>query len=60
MWDSGASDFLLPLDQLPKGATETRKAVVKLAVGHAPALSWKGVQDTIGTSKQGSADTGPG
>eukprot|EP00975_Prorocentrum_lima_P051189 10724134-Prorocentrum_lima.AAC.1 len=26
MWDSGASHFLLPPDQLPKGATETRKA----------------------------------
>eukprot|EP00975_Prorocentrum_lima_P045152 9457097-Prorocentrum_lima.AAC.1 len=26
--DSGASHFLLPLDQLPKGATDTRKAIV--------------------------------
>eukprot|EP00975_Prorocentrum_lima_P065977 12906583-Prorocentrum_lima.AAC.1 len=42
MWDSGASHFLLPLDQLPKGATGTLEAVVKLAVGHAPALFWKG------------------
>eukprot|EP00975_Prorocentrum_lima_P044073 9242961-Prorocentrum_lima.AAC.1 len=39
MWDSGASHFLLPLDQLPKGATGTRKAIVKLAVG---AVFWKG------------------
>eukprot|EP00975_Prorocentrum_lima_P035309 7416734-Prorocentrum_lima.AAC.1 len=31
MWDSGASHFLLPLDQLPKGATDTRKAIAKLA-----------------------------
>eukprot|EP00975_Prorocentrum_lima_P062440 12885667-Prorocentrum_lima.AAC.1 len=37
MWDSGASHFLLPFDQLPKGATDTRKATVKLAVGNAPA-----------------------
>eukprot|EP00975_Prorocentrum_lima_P008763 1871458-Prorocentrum_lima.AAC.1 len=42
MWDTGASHFLLLLDQLPKGGTETRKAVVKLAVGYAPALFWKG------------------
>eukprot|EP00975_Prorocentrum_lima_P052500 11005718-Prorocentrum_lima.AAC.1 len=41
MWDSGASHFLLPLGQLPKRATDTRKAIVKLAVGHAPALCWK-------------------
>eukprot|EP00975_Prorocentrum_lima_P029263 6144520-Prorocentrum_lima.AAC.1 len=41
MWDSGESHFLLPLDQLPKGATDTRKAIVKLAVGHAPAVFWK-------------------
>eukprot|EP00975_Prorocentrum_lima_P010828 2301386-Prorocentrum_lima.AAC.1 len=27
MWDSGASHCLLPLDQLPKGATDTRKAI---------------------------------
>eukprot|EP00975_Prorocentrum_lima_P070820 12934248-Prorocentrum_lima.AAC.1 len=31
MWDSGASQFLLPLDNLPKGATGTHKALVKLA-----------------------------
>eukprot|EP00975_Prorocentrum_lima_P030552 6408188-Prorocentrum_lima.AAC.1 len=37
MWDSAASQFLLPLDQLPKGATGRRKAIVKLAVGNAPA-----------------------
>eukprot|EP00975_Prorocentrum_lima_P061815 12882101-Prorocentrum_lima.AAC.1 len=42
MWDTGASSFLLPLDQLSKGATETRKVVVRLAVGKAPALFWKG------------------
>eukprot|EP00975_Prorocentrum_lima_P009509 2023639-Prorocentrum_lima.AAC.1 len=42
MWDSGASHFLLPLDQLPKGATDTRKAIDKLAMGHAPASFWKG------------------
>eukprot|EP00975_Prorocentrum_lima_P038520 8095240-Prorocentrum_lima.AAC.1 len=61
MWGTGASHFLLPLDQLPNGATETLKAVVKLAVGNAPALFWEGgVQDTMGTSKQGSASPGPG
>eukprot|EP00975_Prorocentrum_lima_P064569 12898298-Prorocentrum_lima.AAC.1 len=27
MWDTGASHFLLPLEQLPRGATETREAV---------------------------------
>eukprot|EP00975_Prorocentrum_lima_P036222 7621991-Prorocentrum_lima.AAC.1 len=42
MWDSCASHFLLPLDKLPKGATDTRKAAVKLAVGNAPAVFWKG------------------
>eukprot|EP00975_Prorocentrum_lima_P055467 11631045-Prorocentrum_lima.AAC.1 len=42
MWDSGASHFLLPLDQLPKGATDTRKAIAKLAVGNAPAVFCKG------------------
>eukprot|EP00975_Prorocentrum_lima_P068479 12920943-Prorocentrum_lima.AAC.1 len=42
MWDSGASHFLLPLDLLPKGATDTRKAIVKLAVGHGLAVFWKG------------------
>eukprot|EP00975_Prorocentrum_lima_P009760 2078593-Prorocentrum_lima.AAC.1 len=42
MWDSGASHFLLPLDQLPSCANGTRKATVKLAVGHSPALFWKG------------------
>eukprot|EP00975_Prorocentrum_lima_P017699 3735031-Prorocentrum_lima.AAC.1 len=41
MWDTGASQFLRPLDPLPKGATEAHKAVVKLAVGPAPALFWK-------------------
>eukprot|EP00975_Prorocentrum_lima_P064224 12896279-Prorocentrum_lima.AAC.1 len=41
-WDNGASHFLLTLDLLPMGATDTRKAIVKLAVGHAPALCWKG------------------
>eukprot|EP00975_Prorocentrum_lima_P043506 9133539-Prorocentrum_lima.AAC.1 len=43
LWDSGASHFLflLPLDQLPKGATDTHKAIVELAVGHAPALFWQ-------------------
>eukprot|EP00975_Prorocentrum_lima_P067960 12918000-Prorocentrum_lima.AAC.1 len=42
MWHCGASHCLLPLDQLPGGANDTRKAIVKLAVGHAPALFWKG------------------
>eukprot|EP00975_Prorocentrum_lima_P001749 377781-Prorocentrum_lima.AAC.1 len=41
MWGSGASHLLLPLDQLPKGETDTRTAIVKLAVGHAPALFWE-------------------
>eukprot|EP00975_Prorocentrum_lima_P016769 3554004-Prorocentrum_lima.AAC.1 len=41
MWDSGASHFLLPLDNLPRSATGTRKAIVKLAVGNAPAVFWK-------------------
>eukprot|EP00975_Prorocentrum_lima_P011325 2407531-Prorocentrum_lima.AAC.1 len=41
MWDSGASHFFLPLDELPKGATDTRKPIVKVAVGNAPALFWK-------------------
>eukprot|EP00975_Prorocentrum_lima_P063599 12892453-Prorocentrum_lima.AAC.1 len=27
MWGSGAPHFLLPLDPVPKGATETRKAI---------------------------------
>eukprot|EP00975_Prorocentrum_lima_P029638 6222745-Prorocentrum_lima.AAC.1 len=27
MWDSGASHFLLPLDNRPKGAAGTRKAL---------------------------------
>ncbi len=42
MWDTGASHFLIPLDQLPKNATNTSKAVVKLAVGETPAVFWKG------------------
>eukprot|EP00975_Prorocentrum_lima_P042862 9002017-Prorocentrum_lima.AAC.1 len=42
MWDSGTSHSLLPLDQLTKGATYILKAIVKLAVGHAPALFWTG------------------
>eukprot|EP00975_Prorocentrum_lima_P058848 12342573-Prorocentrum_lima.AAC.1 len=42
MWDSGAPHFLLPLDQLPSRANGTSKAIVKPAVGHAPALFWKG------------------
>eukprot|EP00975_Prorocentrum_lima_P069205 12924952-Prorocentrum_lima.AAC.1 len=37
LWDSRASPFLLPLDKLPNGATDTRKAIAKLAVGNAPA-----------------------
>eukprot|EP00975_Prorocentrum_lima_P026510 5573715-Prorocentrum_lima.AAC.1 len=41
-WDSGASHLLLPLDQLPKGAAYTRQEIVKVAVGHDPALFWKG------------------
>eukprot|EP00975_Prorocentrum_lima_P037081 7805267-Prorocentrum_lima.AAC.1 len=42
MWDSGASHFLLSLDQLPKGATGTRNAIVKLAAGNTPAVFWMG------------------
>eukprot|EP00975_Prorocentrum_lima_P016686 3538341-Prorocentrum_lima.AAC.1 len=40
MWDSGASQFLLPLCHLPKNATGTSKAVVRLAVAPAGAIYW--------------------
>eukprot|EP00975_Prorocentrum_lima_P021558 4543468-Prorocentrum_lima.AAC.1 len=39
-WDSGASHFVLPMTSLPKTATGTSRAVVRLAVGDAQAVHW--------------------
>eukprot|EP00975_Prorocentrum_lima_P021312 4488653-Prorocentrum_lima.AAC.1 len=40
MWDSGASHILFPMTSLPKSATGTSGAVVRVAVGDAQALYW--------------------
>eukprot|EP00975_Prorocentrum_lima_P045405 9507137-Prorocentrum_lima.AAC.1 len=41
MWDCGASHFLMLMSSLPKNATGTSRAVVRLAVGDAQAVYWK-------------------
>eukprot|EP00975_Prorocentrum_lima_P063125 12889620-Prorocentrum_lima.AAC.1 len=40
MWACGASHFLMPITSLPKTGTGKSRAVVRLAVGDAPAVYW--------------------